>query len=393
MDLDAFFASVEELLDPALRGKAIMVGGDPGRRGVVSSASYPARRYGVRSAMPVAQALRLCPHAIVVPAKHGVYGEHSDRVMSILRDIAPLVEQISIDEAFLDITGCERLWGSPEATARLIQQRVLAECQLPVSLGIATSKLVAKIACDLGKPKGLTLVKAGGEREFLAPLAIDRLWGVGRVTGDRLRAVGIQTIGDLAAWSEGHLEKWFGAMGRELHRKAHGLDASSVQVSRERHSISQERTFAEDVDDRALLQRTLLSMSESLGSRLRGRGLVCRTVRVKLRFPDFETFTRQSALDQATDQAEVIHKVACELLARHLPAGRRIRLLGLGVSGLLEEGGYQLQLFDQSDQKRIHLNQAVDGIRDKYGRGAIVRASLLSRARRDQPDEERSEAE
>ena len=380
-DLDAFFASVEQLLDPSLVGKAIIVGGSPQARGVVASASYPARHYGVRSAMPVARALRLCPHAILVPARHGVYGEHSQRVMNILQEITPLVEQVSIDEAFLDVTGCEALWGPVEQIAQLVRRRINSECGLPVSLGAATNKLVAKIACDLGKPEGLIIVPPGDERAFLAPLPIEKLWGVGQVTGAHLRDLGVQTIGQLATWPEEQLVQQFGEGGRGLYQGARGIDSGSVHTSHEQRSISKEVTFARDVSDIAVLQRTLLQMSDSLAARLRHEHLVAETVRLKLRYPDFSTITRQQHLKIPTDQADIIYGLAIDLLHRNLTSGQQLRLLGLAVSDLIEEGGYQLSLLDSSDQKQIKLSRTVDQIRERYGRGAISRASLLRRSR------------
>lgn len=379
VDLDAFFASVEELLNPELRGKPLIVGGRPGSRGVVASASYAARAYGIRSAMPVAQALRLCPDLIVLPHHFDEYAKRSAAVMAILHEITPAVEQISIDEAFLDVTGCERLWGPPLEIGRLIQRRVMDEVSLPVSLGIATSKLVAKVACDLGKPQGLVFVPAGTEAAFLAPLPIERLWGVGKVTGARLRRLGIQTIGDLAAWDVEALERLFGKAGRALHSAALGQDASPIAGHRERHSISQEHTFAQDVGEVETLKRTLLAMSEDLAARLRERHLVGREVRIKLRYPDFRTITRQAKLAQPTDQAHVIYAQATTLLEKHWRPGERLRLLGLAVGNLLEEGGYQLDLFENADQRRIRLNRALDEIRKRFGPEAITRASLAGR--------------
>lgn len=386
VDLDAFFASVEELLNPALRGKPIIVGGDPAQRGVVSSASYVARSYGVRSAMPTSRALRLCPHAIVVRPRHDEYLRRSRAVMDILHEITPQVEQISIDEAFLDVTGCERLWGPVEQIGRLIQTRIKEEHHLPASLGIATSKLVAKIACDWGKPEGLVIVPPGQEAAFLAPLPIERLWGVGQVTGDRLRAFGILTIGDLAARSEEELAQQFGDMGRSLCLSARGIDRSRVLRSRPHRSISQERTFAKDVSDEETLLRALLRMSENVAASLRRRRLVAQTVRIKLRHSDFSTFTRQARLDHPTDQGQVIYERARRLLARNWRKGQMLRLLGVGVSGLLDGGGYQLDLFDQTDQRRTRLNRALDAIQIRFGPEAITRASLL-----EGEDEEREE--
>jgi len=377
VDLDAFFASVEELLNPELRGKPVIVGGAPDQRGVVSSASYAARAYGVRSAMPTARALRLCPQAILVTPGHHEYGRRSRAVMDILHQITPQVEQVSIDEAFLDVTGCERLWGPVEQMGRMIQTRIKEEQSLPASLGIASSKLVAKIACESGKPEGLLIVQHGGEAAFLAPLPIERLWGVGPATGARLRALGIPTIGDLAAWPEEKLVRQFGDMGRGLYLSARGIDRGRVRVSRPHRSISQERTFARDVGDLEILLRELLRMAESVAARLRRSHLVAQTVRIRLRLADFSTFTRQVTLDQPTDQGQVIYERARLLLQRNRREGQKLRLLGVGVSGLLDSGGYQLHLFDRSDQRRARLNRALDDIQARFGPEAITRAWLL----------------
>ena len=387
-DLDAFFASVEELHHPEWRGKPIIVGGDPSRRAVVSSASYAARRFGVHSAMPVSQALRLCPKAIVAPPHYDEYTRHSHAVMDIMQEITPAVEQISIDEAFLDVSGCERLWGPVEQIAEMIQRRVRERVRLPVSLGIATSKLVAKIACDLGKPKGRVLVPPGQEKEFLAPLPIRRLWGVGQVTATRLGALGIETIGDLALWEEEQLVQRFGEVGHVLYSSARGIDPSKVHTERERRSISQELTFAQDTDDRELIARTLLRMADTITGRLRAAGLVAQTVRIKLRHTDFTTLTRQTTLRQPTDQSSTVYVESCHLLEANWRGSPRLRLLGMGVSGLLERGGYQLDLFEHRDQKSIQLSRAVDAIRGKYGRKAIIRASLLADRTRDSDGED-----
>jgi DNA polymerase IV len=386
LDLDAFYASVEVLLDPSLRNKPVIVGGSPEGRGVVASASYEARACGVRSAMPVAQALRLCPQAIRVSPRHGVYGEHSRAVMALLEGYTPVVEQLSIDEAFLDLTGCETLWGPAPDVARQIQARVRDECGLPCSLGVATNKLVAKIACGRGKPQGLVIVPPGQEAAFLAPLAIETLWGVGEATGGRLRALGVTTIGQLAERSEAELLRLFGEGGRQLHRAARGQDSSPVQTERERRSISQEHTFTHNVTDRQTLQRLLLSMADHLAAALRREMLVAQTVRLKLRYDDFETFTRQVTLDQPTDQAGVLYHRAVELLIAHWNRQRPVRLIGLGASGLLAEGGYQLDLFDHDDQRSARLSHTLDEIRARFGTDAIKRASLLGhRPKRQEP--------
>jgi DNA polymerase-4 len=387
LDLDAFFPSVEELLNPALKGKAIIVGGDPNARGVVSSASYAARRYGVRSAMPMAQALRLCPHAIVLHGHHHKYGEYSARVMRILREITPLVEPLSIDEAFLDITGCERLWGPPLEIGALVRRRIRDEVGLPASVGIAANKLVAKIACGQAKPDGLLLVRPGEEAAFLAPLAVRELWGVGAVTAERLEGLGIATIGDLAALGADYMQRVLGDHGRGLHRASLGIDDSPVVSEHQRQSISQERTFSRDVDEPDVLAKELLRMSEHVAARLRSANQVAQTVRIKLRYADFTTLTRQVRLDQPTDQGQRVHEAAATLFHQHW-RGRPLRLLGVGVSGLLDGAGYQLDLFDDLDQRRASLDRALDTIRDRFGRDAIQRASLAKPGRRAEDDRE-----
>jgi len=376
-DLDAFFASVEELLNPALRGKPVIVGGDPRQRGVVSSASYAARAFGVRSAMPMTRALRLCPQAVLVSPHYEEYARRSRAVMDILGEITPVVEQVSIDEAFLDVTGCERLWGSVSEIGCLIQRRIKEEQGLPASLGIAASKLVAKIACDVGKPQGLIRVEPGEESEFLAPLVVERLWGVGKVTGARLRASGVKTIGDLTSWSEESLVEAFGEIGHALYAGARGIDPSPVESAHERRSISQERTFARDLGEAEVIRRLLLGMCEDLASALRKSHLVAQTVRIKLRYPDFITMTRQATLSQPTDQGAAIHDMARKLLDDNWHEGQLLRLFGVAVSGLLDGGGYQLGLFEQADQRQIRLDHALDVIRERFGSRAITRASLL----------------
>jgi len=395
LDLDAFFPSVEELLNPALKGKPIIVGGAPDSRGVVSSASYAARKYGVRSAMPTAQALRLCPHAILLHGHHRRYGEYSARVMQILREITPLVEPLSIDEAFLDVTGCERLWGQPLEIGMLVRRRIRDEVGLSASVGIAANKLVAKIACGQAKPDGLILVPPGDEAAFLAPLPVRELWGVGAVTAERLTAMGVETIGDLVAVGEDYLQRVLGDHGRGLYRAALGIDAASVVSGHRRQSISQERTFAQDVSDRCVLAKELLRMSEHVASSMRTANQVAQTVRIKLRDADFTTLTRQVRLDQPTDQGQQVHAAAAALFKRHWK-GRPLRLLGVGVSGLLDGAGYQLDLFDDLDQRRARLDRTLDKIRDRFGYEVIQRASLAKREPRSNPvenDETRPPAE
>jgi DNA polymerase-4 len=377
LDFDAFFASVEEILDPALRGKPLIVGAPPERRGVVASASYAARAFGVRSAMPTAQALRLCPQAIVLPPRHKIYHEYSTRMMAILAEYTPLVEPLSLDEAFLDVTGCEVRWGPPEELARQLQERLKEELGLTASIGLASNKLVAKIASGLEKPRGFVVVPHGTESEFLAPLPVEKLWGVGEVTASSLHEMGVSTVGQLAELSAAQLEAQFGRRGHDLYRQARGLDDRPVVVERVEKSLSREVTFAEDVGDQEVLRKELLALSESVGRLLRKRGLSGRTVKLKLRYADFKTLTRQTTMRTPTDLGRVIFDQAARLLDKARDRRRKVRLIGVGVSKLeaAEEG--QLSLFEGAGDGRVEklrrLSRSVDRIRERYGDDAIRR--------------------
>ncbi len=376
LDLDAFFVAVERLDDPALIGKPVIVGGRPEARGVVASASYEARAYGVRSAMPTSQALRLCPQAVLVPGRRARYVEMSDRVMALLAEYTPLLEQISIDEAFLDVSGTEAHYGPPSGLAAAIQARIQDELGLSASLGVATNKLVAKIASDFRKPHGITVVPPGQEGAFLAPLPIRKLWGVGEVTAGELARLGVQTIGDLAALPVESLRARFGpGHGEALWRAAHGLDDSPVTPEHEARSLSREETFARDIADATVLHRELLRLSDQVAWRLRRHGLQGRTVALKLRYADFTTLTRQTTLPEQTDSAPVIYAQALALF-EGVWNRRPVRLLGVGVSGLTQ-AGRQLRLFEQADRRQEQLEAALDRIRAKYGERAIQRAALL----------------
>src|SRR5215510_1783654 len=322
IDLDAFYCAVEETRNPELRGKAFAVGGRPEERGVVSSCSYAARRNGVRSAMPMSQALRLCPGLIIVSGHHRVYGEVSRQVMQRLHDLTALVEQISIDEAFLDISDIQ---GDAEQVARKLQARIRDELQLPCSIGIASNKLMAKIATEVGKalalkrikaqglvepPNAVTVVPFGEETAFLNPLPADMLWGVGPKTSKRLSELGVHTIGDIAKWPESELIRLFGENGRDLSRHAKGIDDRPIVTERETKSISQEITFSRDVRDDKLLQKTLHEMSVEVAKQLRKNNLAGKTIKLKLRWPDFTTLTRQLTLNNPTDQEEEIEDAA-----------------------------------------------------------------------------------
>jgi DNA polymerase-4 len=345
-DLDAFFASVEQLDNPDLRSRPVVVGGAPEARGVVAAASYEARAYGVHSAMPMRTALSLCPQAVRVSPRFQRYADISRQVMDIFRQVTPLVEQISLDEAFLDVSeGIGESW-SCEEVASALKERVRREIGLAVSVGVASSKSVAKIASGLNKPDGLTVVLPGSEREFLAPLPVQSLWGVGPKTAERLAGDSITTIGELAGQSEEWARRRFGTRGLYFLSLARGIDDSAVIVEHERKSVSTETTFPRDVDDPKVLDASLRELTENTARRLRGSGLRGKTIRLKLRLADFTTFTRQATIGRPTDAAEVILAEASRLLARELHAGRRFRLLGVGVSNLREgEAESQPSLF------------------------------------------------
>jgi DNA polymerase-4 len=376
LDFDAFFASVEEILDPSLKGKPLIVGAPPERRGVVASASYAARAFGVRSAMPTAQALRLCPHAVVLPPRHKIYSEYSTRMMAILSEYTPLIEPLSLDEAFLDVTGCEVRWGSPEELAHQLQERLEEELGLTASIGLASNKLVAKIASGLEKPRGFVVVPHGRESEFLAPLPVEKLWGVGEVTARSLHEMGVSTVGQLAKLPAAQLEAQFGRRGRDLYRQARGMDDRAVVVERVEKSLSREVTFAEDVGDLEVLRKELLILSESVGRQLRKRGLRGRTVKLKLRYADFRTLTRQVTMGTSTDLGQVIFDQAARLLDKARNRRRKVRLIGVGVSKL-ETEEQQLSLFEGAGDGRVEklrrLSESVDRIRERYGDEAIRR--------------------
>jgi DNA polymerase-4 len=373
MDLDAFFCSVEEILDPELRGRAFVVGGSPEGRGVVTSASYPARKYGIRSAMPMAQALRRLPSLLSVSGRHGKYSEYSRDVMQLLRNAVPIVEQISIDEAFLDVTDDHR---SGEEIARELRSKIIDQFKLPTSWGIASSKLVAKIASEVGKPNGLSVVPGGEEEAFLAPLPVEMLWGVGPKSKVALAEHGIRTIGDLAQLNQKRLIGIFGERGIELAARGKGLDTRPVIEWRGPKSVSNERTFVSDITDAGELHRWLRSLSEMVGRRLREAGLAGKTVRIKLRWSDFTTITRQLSLEQSTDHDHEIFTAALELLSNEWKHSRPVRLLGVGVSQL-GTPMRQLQLFDRDWEEDDDLLRAVDTIRSRFGGKAIRRADSL----------------
>ncbi len=377
LDLDAFFCAVEELEGPSLRGKPFAVGGQPGERGVVASCSYAARAFGVHSAMPMARAMRLCPSLVVVEPHHARYGDMSRQVMGRLAQLSPLVEQVSIDEAFADISDLHK---PAEDIALQLQREVDDELHLPCSIGIASNKLVAKIATETGKkaahgpeyPRAICVVDYGREAEFLAPLPADMLWGVGKKTGVALAELGMHTIGDIARWPEADLVRRFGQNGHDLSLHARGVDDRPLVPEHEAKSISQETTFGRDESDDVVIHATLKSLSAQVGRTLRSEKLAGKTVKLKLRWPDFTTLTRQVTLPSHTDQESEIYETALRLLRQIRLPGRAVRLIGVGVSNL-GEPVHQMELWGASREKQRKVQSLLDELQDKYGDNVISR--------------------
>jgi DNA polymerase-4 len=376
-DLDAFYASVEQRDHPEMRGKPVIVGGGPNDRGVVSAASYEARTFGVHSAMPLRMAARLCPDGIFVPGDHRRYGEASDAVMALFAEHTPLVQPISLDEAFLDVSATAHLFGGPVAIARDLKRRVREELGLILSVGVATNKLCAKIGSDLRKPDGLVVVQPGTEAAFLAPLPLGRLWGVGPKTREVLEGWGLRTIGDLAAFELTTLEARFGEHGTAISQRARGFDDGTVEPTEAAKSIGHEHTFDRDTLDPAQVERMLLRLAEGVGKRLRAHEVRARTIQLKLRVAPFETRTRQRTLAEPTDDDLTVFRVARSLLRDALREDREagrvspVRLVGVSTSGLV--AGQQLGLFDAARASR--LNAALDAVRSRFGDEALDRAS------------------
>lgn len=387
-----------------MRGTPFVVGGRPEQRGVVSSASYPARKFGIHNAMPTSQALRLCPKLVVVPASHGLYSEYARRVMTLLRNYGDALQQISVDEAFLDATGLTHSENA-QALAAEIQRRIRDEVQLPASIGVATSKLVAKMASGRAKPNGVLVIEAGKEAAFLAPMPVGKLWGIGKATAARLERIGITTIGQLQHASPHDVRHIFHTHAESVIERATGIDDSPVQPEREVKSISEERTFARDVRDPEALRRTLLALSDEVALRLRKHNLFAKTVHLKLRWHDFYTITRQTTLDAPTQLGEEIFAVVVPLwrqawlnrgmrrdpailrqvadrrqTAQDAGCGDPIRLIGVGVSGLSENA--QVAMFDgETREDKLALARTLDELQAQYGKQVVRRASLANKKR------------
>jgi DNA polymerase-4 len=383
LDMDAFFAAIEQLDFPQYRGKPLVVGADPKEgsgRGVVSTCSYEARSYGIRSAMPISKAYRLCPHAVFVPPRGKRYSQVSKAVMSSLLNFTPDIEQISIDEAFLDISSTYKLHGSPEAIARAVKEAVYKETHLTASVGVAPNKFVAKIASDLKKPDGLVIVEKENVKQFLAPLELARLWGVGPKTLPHLEKLGIRTIGELARFSQKEMIRRFGKAGLHFWRLANGIDSRDIEKEVAAKSISKEITFDIDEGDEEKLRMTLFYLCDDLSRLMRRKRLKGRTITLKIRLADFSTFTRSRTLKSSTSDSREIRSLAEGLYSQFDRQGHKVRLLGVGLSHLDGEE-FQLDLFEQEPSKTRKIDSLLDQVKEKFGEQAITRASLLDKPR------------
>ncbi|MBI2161241.1 MAG: DNA polymerase IV [Candidatus Rokubacteria bacterium] len=375
--MDAFYASIEQRDRPELRGKPVIVGADPTGRGVVSAASYEAREYGVRSAMPIGRAARLCPHAAFLPVDMAKYRQVSLQIMAILADFSPLVEPVSVDEAFVDLTGTERLLGSPLEAVRQIKARIRCETGLTASAGLAPNKFLAKVASDLEKPDGLVVVPPGGESTFLAPLPVERIWGVGRVTAKALRELGIATVGQLQGVPRAVLVRRFGKHGEDLHDLAFGRDDRAVEPFGVPKSVGAEETFEADLRDPEGLKTTLRAHAERVAAELREGGFAAARVTLKLRLAPFETHTRSVTGEPTQDGLELYQRAV--LLLDRERVTRPVRLIGLSASRLGPAGVGQLDLLDPAALRRERLARVVDRLTERFGEGTVVPAALLTR--------------
>ncbi|MCF6209805.1 MAG: DNA polymerase IV [Gammaproteobacteria bacterium] len=382
-DMDAFYASVEIRERPELRNRPVAVGGSAEGRGVIAAASYTARKFGVRSAMPTSTALKRCPDLVLLPVHMSLYAEASRQIHAIFARYTPLIEPLSLDEAFLDVGASERLFGSAVIIARRIKQEVHEELELVVSMGVAPNKFLAKIASDLDKPDGFVEVAVDRVQAFLDPLPVSRLWGVGRVTGATLQKQGIHTIADLRRQPQAALRRWFGKHGQQLWHLAHGIDKRPVVAEHEAKSISHETTFARDIADPETLRAVLLGLTEQVAWRLRRHGKCGRTVQLKLRFDDFRTVTRARSLRDATDATQIIWHTASRLLDRELAQGiPPLRLLGMGVSGF-DEGAdsRQSDLFASAATEGEAVDRIADDINTRFGGKMLQRARSYHKGR------------
>ena len=381
VDMDAFYASIEERDNPSLVGKPVIVGGSAEHRGVVAAASYAVRKFGVHSAMASARAKRLCPHAVFIKPRMNHYAEVSQQIRAILEEFTPLIEPLSLDEAFLDVSGSESLFGPAAIIGRQIKERIRSELSLVASVGVAPNRFVAKIASDLNKPDGFLVVDPSEVQEFLDPLPVSRLWGVGKVTGQTFDRLGIRTIGQLRHLTIESLNDLFGSSGEHFWRLANGLDNRPVIPDREAKSISHETTFIEDIDDCEVLQAWLTDLAEQVARRLRRYAFKGRTIELKVRFADFQTINRSLTLSEPTNITQELLQAGLDLLTNKLPPSHLpVRLLGFGVKGFDDTGRSQRQLFDEPDRQRHRqLDRVADEISAKFGKLAIRRGGGAER--------------
>lgn len=386
--MDAFFASVEQRDHPEFRGKPVIVGADPKKgkgRGVVSAASYEAREFGIHSALPIGQAYRRCPDGIFLPVRMVRYQEVSSHIFSIFRRYTDLVEPLSVDEAFLDVTGSLRLFGTPQAIGAQIQRDIWEDVHLNASVGVATTKFVAKVASDLQKPQGFVIVPDGTARAFLYDLPITRLWGAGPKTANLLRRRGYETIGQLASASRAELSAWLGKQGAHFWDLANGIDDREVIPDEPAKSIGAETTFENDTSEIQVIHQTILELAKRVASRLRTEGVQAKTLTLKFRTAKFQTYTRSITLQEPTDQDPTIYHVALTLLDRLPCANEKARLLGVAGSHLIKpEDSCQLSLFSSGHEPHVHITKAMDEIRSRFGDQAIQPATLLSKVKHDQ---------
>lgn len=388
VDMDAFYASVEERDDPTLRGKPVIVGGTPNGRGVVAAANYVVRRFGVHSAMATAKALQLCPHAIVLRPRMEHYAAISENIREIFHRYTPEVEPLSLDEAFLDATDSVQLFGSVESIGRSIKENIRDELNLVASVGVAPNKFLAKLASDLDKPDGFTVIQPDEIRNTLAPLPVTRIWGVGKVTKQKFDRIGVTTIGELEAVSREELDRNFGKHGEHFWRLARGLDDRQVIADRAAKSISHETTFPEDINDSDILRAWLLELTEQVGRRLRDSDVCGRTVHIKVRYSNFETITRSKSLSEPTNVTNTLWNTVSAMFANELPKRPLvIRLLGMGVSNLQKPQPLQQTLFaDPPDEERhSKLDEVADKIRERFGTTSLRRASTVQHQAQHKP--------
>lgn len=378
VDMDAFFAAVEQRDQPELKGKPVIIGGDPHSRGVVSTCSYEARKYGVRSAMPLREAYSRCPHGIFLPGNHSKYEQVSREIRKVLYQYTPLVEPLSTDEAFLDVHGCERLFGNAVEIGLKIKDAIQKEINLTASVGVAPNKFLAKLGSDLEKPDGFVVITKERIQEVLWPLPITRLWGVGEKTAEFLIAKGIKTIGMLARLDPEILQSNLGKMGPELYRLAHGIDNRQVETGHEAKSIGNETTFSQDTGDLEFVETTFLELAEQVGRRLRKSNVTGRTINIKLRYSNFKTITRAKTLTRATNSTQTIYEVALELFHSTDLYNKMFRLVGVSISNLTGQKDAQISLFEEEEDLHSDvLSTIMDDLKDRFGEKAVTRARLI----------------